>query len=63
MGCRPIVLGPKLIRVLRAPSTAAPVDLRRTAARDGKGRFDRHAGRSDDHPTLPDIKASSLVGR
>lgn len=39
MGCRPIVLGPRLVRILRAPSLALPAELRRPRLRDGKGRF------------------------
>lgn len=43
MGCRPIVLGPNRVHVLRNPSRGSPAGLARARVRNSSGRFESAA--------------------
>ena len=53
MGCRPIVLGPGRVRVLRAPPLNPTPELGRARQRDGRGRFQAAASRPAAAPPQP----------
>lgn len=59
MGCRPIVLGPGQVRILREPSQGAALEHGRARPRDGKGRF---AVTIPDSAATPDARLAGYAG-